>query len=166
MTVRDLSARLNELGFKLSASGVSEIEKADRKVSTDELLILAIALNTSVIDLVMPAHNEALEVANETVMPAENLYLWLKGDAAPLPDSSSEEFVKAAGDLHKRMLTANGSPAVAASTALTMLLTIAQVRAPWAPQAATVPHIEFALAELTKRIRELIERLEEEGHGG
>ena len=50
----DLSDRLNELGLKLSTSGVSEVETPTRKLGADELLIIAIALNTSIIDLLTP----------------------------------------------------------------------------------------------------------------
>lgn len=90
MTVRDLSARLNQLGLRLSPTGVSEIEatpqkKTRRKVSVDELLVIAIALNTSVIDLLTPPDGSALAVADETE-PLEPWWLekWLQGEF-PLP---------------------------------------------------------------------------------
>lgn len=86
MTVRDLSTRLQQLGLRLSPSGVSEIEatpqkKARRKVSVDELLIIAIALNASVIDLLMPADGSDLAVA-DGVLPvdARHQEQWLRGE--------------------------------------------------------------------------------------
>jgi transcriptional regulator with XRE-family HTH domain len=83
MTVRDLSARLKELGLKLSASGISEIENAVRKVSVDELLTIAIALNTSIIDLLAPADGSSLTVA-EGVRPLDprRIEEWLQGETS------------------------------------------------------------------------------------
>lgn len=101
LTVRDLSARLQPLGLRLSPSGVTEIEtagketseasdgkttkKAGRKVSVDELLVIAIALNTNVIDLITPADGSALSVADGAEpLDARWLELWLRGEI-PLP---------------------------------------------------------------------------------
>ncbi|MGV0050790.1 helix-turn-helix domain-containing protein [Mycobacterium colombiense] len=85
MTVRDLSARLQTLGLRLSPSGVSEVETVRRKVSVDELLVIAIALNTSIIDLLTPADAVPLGVA-EGVEPLQPAWLepWLRGEI-PLP---------------------------------------------------------------------------------
>lgn len=80
LTVRDLSARLKDYGLALSPSGVSDVENATRKVAVDELLVLAIALNTSVIDLLTPHDGQSLSVA-EGVEPLQPEWLegWLQG---------------------------------------------------------------------------------------
>jgi transcriptional regulator with XRE-family HTH domain len=127
LTVRDLSARLKQLGLSLSPSGVSEVENAARKIAVDELLVFAIALNTSVIDLLMPPDGEPLSVAEGFTFDTGPLYLWLQGEGPWLPDAASNElidksgaeFIEAARDYHKRMWwRENGTPAEHAATIL------------------------------------------------
>lgn len=122
MTVRDLSARLEPLGFRLSPSGVSEIENATRKVSVDELLILAIALNASVIDLLTPADGVTMAVAKDLWIDAVEMEAWLQG-AEPWPppvmgDPSSSEYVEAfldaASEQRKALRRLDSRPEIAA----------------------------------------------------
>jgi transcriptional regulator with XRE-family HTH domain len=47
MTVRDLSAKVTELGRKILPSGITKIEKGERRVDADDLAALATALNVS-----------------------------------------------------------------------------------------------------------------------
>src|SRR4051795_4236757 len=96
MTVRDLAARLKPLGLSLAPSGVSEVENATRKMAADELLVFAIALKTSVIDLLMPPDGESLTVANSIEMGTDDLYGWLRGDQPWPADAPLDEFAKAA----------------------------------------------------------------------
>jgi hypothetical protein len=86
----DLSDRLNELGLKLSTSGVSEVETPKRKLGADELLIIAIALNTRIIDLLTPKDGSPLTVA-EGVEPLPPSWLegWLRGET-PWPATSDK----------------------------------------------------------------------------
>ena len=98
----DLSARLNELGLKLGTSGVSEVETATRKLGADELLVFAIALNTSVIDLLTPADGSPLAIA-EGVEPMHPAWLedWLRGET-PWPVTADDaEFFGTASEERK-----------------------------------------------------------------
>lgn len=104
MTVRDLSAKLDEHGLRLSPSGVSEVENASRKVPVEELLIFAIALNTSLIDLIIPDDRVELVVAKGLSLTTGQLESWLRGDSpwrqlpygTPMDAEVSEEFWAAA----------------------------------------------------------------------
>jgi transcriptional regulator with XRE-family HTH domain len=122
MTVRDVSARLKELGLRLSASGVSEIENAVRKVSVDELLVIAIALNTSVIDLLSPADGSPLALA-QSIEPLEPMWLelWLQGmtpwpqEAWGVPASTQlEAFLATASEYRRAMHRRDTRPEIAA----------------------------------------------------
>ncbi|QFS93534.1 hypothetical protein FIV07_22475 [Mycobacterium sp. THAF192] len=105
LTVRDLSARLKDYGLALSPSGVSDVENATRKVAVDELLVLAIALNTSVIDLLTPHDGQSLSVA-EGVEPLQPEWLegWLQGET-PWPATGDkavqEEYFSTASEARK-----------------------------------------------------------------
>lgn len=102
----DLSARVTELGLNLSTSGVSEVETASRKLGVDELLILAIALNTSVIDLLTPEDGSPLTVA-KGVDPLHPVWLesWLSGDTPwpPKPTNATytDEYFETASERRK-----------------------------------------------------------------
>jgi hypothetical protein len=76
--------RLNELGLKLATSGAPEVETPTPKLEADELLIIAIALNTSIIDLPTPRDGSPLTVA-EAVEPLPPSWLegWLRGSGRP-----------------------------------------------------------------------------------
>lgn len=107
MTGKDLSARLNDLGLSMSVATVSEVERGKRKVSAADLLVFAIALNTSVIDLLTPPDGEPLKVA-EGVKPlhAPNLESWLSGNGpwppAPTNSATADEFFETASEFRKR----------------------------------------------------------------
>jgi len=107
LTVRDLAPRLKDLGLSLSASGVSDVERADRKVSADELLIFAIALNTSIIDLLTPPDGKLLKVADGIdALPVAWLESWLAGEKpwppAPTRSAVADEFFETASEGRKR----------------------------------------------------------------
>ncbi|MGO9925134.1 MAG: helix-turn-helix domain-containing protein [Mycobacterium sp.] len=107
LNVRDFSARLKGLGLSLSASGVSDVENAVRKVSAEELLIFAIALNTSVIDLLTPPDGKLLKVADKVdPLPASWLESWLSGEKpwppVPTNSASANEFFDTASEFRRR----------------------------------------------------------------
>lgn len=125
MTVREFSAQLKQLGLTLSPSGISEVETASRKVSVDELLVFAIALNTSVIDLLTPSDGSPLAIS-ETVepLPPRALEEWLQGDTAwpPRGDRGSntaaeqlDEYFATASDVRQRMHRQDRRPEVQAA---------------------------------------------------
>jgi hypothetical protein len=88
MNGADLPDPSNELGVKLSASGVSEVETATRKLGPDELHIIAIALNASIIDMLTPKDGSRLTVPeNVEPLPPSSLEGWLRGET-PWPATS------------------------------------------------------------------------------
>ncbi|CAN5551944.1 hypothetical protein BH11ACT7_BH11ACT7_31200 [soil metagenome] len=105
MTGQDLIKRLGECGVKLLPSGLSDLEKGRRKLTVEELLALAIVLNTSVIDLLVPEDGESLSVA-EGVEPLQPSWLesWLQGET-PWPATGDEavrdEYFKTASEVRK-----------------------------------------------------------------
>lgn len=81
LTGKDLSERLKELGLSMSVATVSEVERGKRKVSAAELLVFAIALNVSVIDLLTPGDGSALQITEGIdPIPLERLEPWLTGE--------------------------------------------------------------------------------------
>lgn len=164
MTVRDLSARLRPLGFSLSPSGVSEIENATRKVSVEELLTLAIALNTSVIDLILPAADENLTIAKDVELnSATSLYWWLRGDG-PWPDDPDlwEDFAKAARDGHRAQLFWNKTPLVFKISSLEGFARLAEHPDRKMFGGTLSPAARKALDEVNQEFGALIERIEKE----
>lgn len=96
LTGQALINRLSECGVKLLPSGLSDLENGRRKLTVEELLALAIVLNTSIIDLLTPADGSALKVA-EAVEPLLPVWLerWLSGETPWPPDLGSEDYTKA-----------------------------------------------------------------------
>lgn len=123
MTVRDLSSALAGLGLKLSASGVSEVENAGRKLPVEELLIFAIALNTSVVDLLIPDDGRDLDVATGVEpFPPGKLEGWVQGKrpwrlmpyGTPSDARVTEEFREAAARPRQEKWTIDRRPEIAA----------------------------------------------------
>lgn len=54
LTLADIAARLERLGRPITVSGLSKIEKGQRRVDVDDLLALAGALNVQVDDILFP----------------------------------------------------------------------------------------------------------------
>ncbi|MCV7000289.1 helix-turn-helix domain-containing protein [Mycolicibacterium alvei] len=77
---RDFIAQLEKRGMKLLPSGLTALEKGDRRVTVDELLTIAVALNTSIIDLLIPVDGGDLVVA-EGIPPLNpgQLDAWISG---------------------------------------------------------------------------------------
>jgi transcriptional regulator with XRE-family HTH domain len=161
MTVRDLSARLEPLGLKLSHSGISEIENATRKVSVDELLKIAIALNTSVIDLILPGDWETLRVADcIDELNVEQLYGWLRGDRPWPNDASPDDFWRAARHHHREMLLWNQDPVMQAVFSLESVVRLS--RSQDARSSGTYAStVRDALDDVNRKVAEMIERIEE-----
>ncbi|GAB4597519.1 hypothetical protein MOKP4_38370 [Mycobacterium avium subsp. hominissuis] len=126
MTVRELSARLKTSGLRLSPSGISEIENATRKVAVEELLIIAIALHTSLIDLLMPADGEPLPLGDDMAIAPDDLFYWLRGDVPWPKDVTLEEFSKATREYHRRMLHLSSDPAVRSVATLDSITRLAK----------------------------------------
>lgn len=124
-TVRDLSAQLKEVGFQLSPSGVSEVELATRKIGADELLIFAIALNTSVIDLLSPVDGSDLLVT-EGLRQIHPWWLekWMRGETPPWRTSKAdlEAFYETAPEHRRAAHAISSRPDMAAIAYLEALV--------------------------------------------
>lgn len=155
MTVRDLSAKLNEHGLRLSASGVSEVENASRKVSVEELLVFAIALNASVIDLLLPDIHEQMEIA-KGVTPINTLSLaqWLEGRLTWPLGASREDFANAAREGRRAMLKAGDSAPVKAVSRLASVITAAEMLG--LPPDHTAKTLRELLADVNREVDDLI----------
>lgn len=78
-----LADALKELGQPVTASGITRIEKGDRRVDTDDLVALALALNVSPNALLLPPEWSDNEIALTTTKDfrARIAWLWAEGRA-------------------------------------------------------------------------------------
>lgn len=86
MTTAELSQRLSELGRPILANGITKIEKGARRVDTDDLVALAVALDVTPNLLLLPERADGTTVAltPATEVTAEDAWRWATGDS-PLP---------------------------------------------------------------------------------
>jgi transcriptional regulator with XRE-family HTH domain len=176
LSVRQFSARLKELGLSLSASGVSDIENAARKVSADELLIFAIALNTSVIDLLTPEDGKPLQVADGVEpMAAGWLELWLSGDTPWPPDPAdaayTDQFFETASDSRKLKHRTDMRPEMQEISALKSAVAGAIVGpGTWINQTddpeVMAESLRDQLNRVSSYVKLLADRIEKDGYGG
>lgn len=105
MNGRDFIAQLQDRGVKLLPSGLTALEKGERRLSVEELLAIAIVLNTSVIDLLIPPSGASLEVAEGVdPLPPAWLETWLRGDTPwPAIGENDEAFFSTASEDRKAM---------------------------------------------------------------
>lgn len=90
MTYSALVSRLNELGRDIQSLGVRNIVNGKRRVDSDDLVALAVALGVSPATLLMPAGVDRKDVVQGTgtgEQRAERLWRWLVADN-PLSGSS------------------------------------------------------------------------------
>lgn len=184
MTVRDLSSALAGLGLKLSASGVSEVENAGRKLPVEELLIFAIALNTSVVDLLIPDDGSDLDIATGVEpFPPGKLEGWVQGKrpwrlmpyGTPNDTQVANEFREAASRPRKAEWALDKRPEIAAIERLKAhVREVARAQNDPTGYGSTTPFTADAMAELLRKsvsnVDEYIELLastiEREGYGG
>jgi transcriptional regulator with XRE-family HTH domain len=92
MTVRDLSARMGELGRPLLPSGVTKIEQGQRRVDVDELVALAVALGVNPSRLLLSGTASDVPVALTPARPVPEWAAWQWADGfQPLPSRSADE---------------------------------------------------------------------------
>jgi transcriptional regulator with XRE-family HTH domain len=92
LSVRDLSALLADLGRPILASGISKIEQGQRRVDTDELIALAIALGVTPSSLLLPpvADDSPAELAATVNVPSSKAWRWADGQE-PLKDPYDDD---------------------------------------------------------------------------
>lgn len=92
MTVRDLSARMTELGLPLLPSGITKVEQGQRRVDVDELVALAVALGVNPSRLLLPPDSLDDDVALTPTRSVPGWAAWQWADAfAPLPEHSEDD---------------------------------------------------------------------------
>jgi hypothetical protein len=74
----ELSARLHELGREIPTWGLRKIESGGRRVDTDDLVALALALNVSPLALLLSAETSSLVPKGKTY-PPERVWDWAIG---------------------------------------------------------------------------------------
>lgn len=83
-----LSAALKEIGASIPATGITRIEKGERRVDTDDLVALAKVLNVSPLNLLLPEEGPCHVAPNVTTTP-EQAWRWASGEG-PLRTDSGE----------------------------------------------------------------------------
>lgn len=84
LSLRDLESRLEDLGTRITASGLQKIEAGSRRVDVDELLALAVALNVNPNALLLPNYAGDADVSYDvTAMPdgatGADIWAWADG---------------------------------------------------------------------------------------
>ncbi len=90
MTAQDLAERLTALGLPWNRTTVVKLENGRREnVSVTELLVLAEALATAPVNLLVPLDNEPYQVTPERTESADRVREWVRGNK-PLPGTDTE----------------------------------------------------------------------------
>lgn len=81
LTTRQLSAQLEQAGRPIPASGITRMEQGERQVTADDLVALAVVLNTSPISLLLPAEwgDAPVELTSERRLTARTAWRWIRG---------------------------------------------------------------------------------------
>lgn len=103
MSVRDLSAVMEQVGQKILPSGITAIEQGKRGVGAEDLLALAVALNVNPARLLLPVGDRQEEVAltPAVTVPAGVAWPWVRGEtpiaavavASGNPDTTLREMI-------------------------------------------------------------------------
>lgn len=93
LTLAQLSERLGELGRPILPSGLSKIENGERRVDVDDLVALALALDTTPNALLLPAEADAGTPAPLTpafTRDADKAWRWACGDLVWIREGMDE----------------------------------------------------------------------------
>ncbi|MFI6910076.1 helix-turn-helix domain-containing protein [Nonomuraea sp. NPDC050394] len=91
MSVQALADRCTALGYPLERTNLNKLESGGRaSMSVAELLVLARALDTPPMLLLVPLHDEPVEILPGVEAPAAEAAAWLDG-TAPAPDADDTE---------------------------------------------------------------------------
>lgn len=87
LTIYDLAGRLRDIGRPIAASAVAKIERGQRQVTADDLMALALALNTSPITLLLPpdSGDTSVQLTESREIQAQTAWRWIRG-LAPAND--------------------------------------------------------------------------------
>lgn len=76
ISLQELERRLADAGRKISFSGLSKIERADRRVDVDDLMAIAIALDLSPLGLLLPVDQEPDKTVDVTGASGSLAIFW------------------------------------------------------------------------------------------
>lgn len=92
LTYTELASRLEDLGRVIPTLGLRKIESGGRRVDTDDLIALALALDVSPTTLLMPPADDASTTVNQATgvgdRDAENLWDWIAANQPLAPPGS------------------------------------------------------------------------------
>lgn len=96
LSTRELSARLDELGWRLSPGALLRLESDDpdkrRRLDVDDLAALALALDTTPWHLLTPKTRDGVMVApGYGPMPGDAVSRWLRADNLMARDGSTDD---------------------------------------------------------------------------
>ncbi|MEW1630892.1 helix-turn-helix transcriptional regulator [Streptomyces sp. NPDC089173] len=83
LTTRQLSLELASAGRAIPASGITRMEKAERVVTADELVALAVVFGVSPSALLLPLSDQPMDPIHVTgggVVPAGEAWAWADGE--------------------------------------------------------------------------------------
>ncbi|MGW5273595.1 helix-turn-helix domain-containing protein [Streptomyces sp. NPDC004044] len=102
-----LAAELKEQGQYIPPTGITRIEKGERRVDADDLIALALVLNVSPLTLLLPPQwsDEQVQLTSRVSLPARTAWLWAEGRApatdwatgtggADLDDEAEQEYFR------------------------------------------------------------------------
>ncbi|MEU4578952.1 helix-turn-helix transcriptional regulator [Nonomuraea sp. NPDC023979] len=89
LTLREMSAKMGELGRPTLPSGIMKIEDGTRRVDVDDLVALALALDVSPNRLLLPESagtDQGVDLTPEVTIPTEDAaWRWAVGEYYPFP---------------------------------------------------------------------------------
>lgn len=95
LSIRALAARTSDMGHPLPHSALSKIENEQRRVDIEDLLALAVALETSPTSLLLPYEPDprrSVAIVGTVAAPSSAAWEWAQGtEPLPAPASSYEE---------------------------------------------------------------------------
>ncbi|GGT48998.1 hypothetical protein GCM10010256_01490 [Streptomyces coeruleorubidus] len=92
-TTEELAETVSALGVPMSASTITKIERQKRRVTVDELVALAAALDVSPVTLMLPAADsgQGVRLAPRLLAHAWSLtWMWMHGDTQLVVDGIEE----------------------------------------------------------------------------
>lgn len=104
LSVRNLSARLDEHGVKLLPSGILKIESNDRRVYVRELVALAIALDAVPNRILLPgaADDTPCALTSSVTVPVRDAWQWASGEVPRIWPPWGEDSTIETSELRRR----------------------------------------------------------------
>lgn len=138
LTQRGLVERMRELGKPMHASALADVERKKRRVDVDELVALAVALDTTPNQLLIGDSREVIELTPTTVMPATEAWVWARRVPEPRPQTIRPDGTPPGGGVGIPTVSGGGSPDLSAVPSVEDVARLA----------ATVSDLQQAVAEL------------------